>query len=50
MTKVLVENVTTLSEVVKDIQGITPKEMAMDSGVVPYHPGALRYFKEIGVK
>ncbi len=50
MTKVLVENVTTLGEVVKDIQGIRPEEMAMDSGVVPYHPGALKYFKEIGVK
>jgi hypothetical protein len=50
MTKVLVENVTTLGEVVRDVQGITPKDMATDSGVVPYHPGALKYFKEIGVK
>lgn len=50
MTKVLVENITTLGTVVKDIQGATPEDAAMDPGGVPYHSGALKYFKEIGVK
>jgi len=50
MTKIIVENVATLGEVVKDIQGITPQDMAAELSGIPYHPGALKYFKEIGAK
>src|SRR4030042_194278 len=30
------------------IRGVTPKDLALDIGI-PFHPGALKYFKEIGV-
>jgi TRAP-type uncharacterized transport system substrate-binding protein len=29
------------------MKGVTPKDLALDIGI-PYHPGALKYFKEIG--
>jgi TRAP-type uncharacterized transport system substrate-binding protein len=29
------------------MQGVIPKDLALDVGV-PYHPGAFKYFKEIG--
>jgi uncharacterized protein len=47
ITKILGTNLPRLAEVVKDMQGVVPKDLALDIGV-PYHPGALRYFKEIG--
>jgi TRAP transporter TAXI family solute receptor len=47
ITKNLASNLPRLAEVVKDMQGVTPKDLALDIGV-PYHPGALKYFKEIG--
>lgn len=49
LTRALVENKDRLSAVVKEIGATQPKEMAPDLGV-PYHPGALRYWKEIKVK
>jgi len=49
LTRALVENKDRLSAVVKEIAATQPKEMAPDLGV-PYHPGALRYWKEIKVK
>jgi hypothetical protein len=49
LTRALVENKDRLSAVVKEIGAIQPKDMAPDLGV-PYHPGALRYWKEIKVK
>jgi TRAP-type uncharacterized transport system substrate-binding protein len=33
--------------VVKSIEGITPKDMALDIGV-PLHKGATRFYKEVG--
>lgn len=49
LTRALVENKDRLSAVVKEIAATQPKEMAPDLDV-PYHPGALRYWKEIKVK
>ena len=49
LTRALVENKDRLSAVVKEIATTQPKEMAPDLDV-PYHPGALRYWKEIKVK
>lgn len=49
LTRALVENKDRLAAVVKEIGATQPKEMAPDLGV-PYHPGALRYWKEIKVK
>ncbi len=48
ITKALAKHVDNLGAVVKDVKGLTVKEMAFDVGV-PYHPGALKYYKEAGV-
>jgi TRAP transporter TAXI family solute receptor len=48
ITKVLSENVERLADVVKDMKGVTVKDLALDIGV-PFHPGALKYYKEKGV-
>jgi TRAP transporter TAXI family solute receptor len=47
ITKSLVKDLPRLGDVVKDMKGVTPKDLALDIGI-PYHPGALKYFKEIG--
>ncbi len=49
LTRALVENKERLSAVVKEIAATQPKDMAPDLDV-PYHPGALRYWKEIKAK
>jgi hypothetical protein len=48
ITKALSENVDRLGDVVKDMKGVTVKDLALDIGV-PFHPGALKYYKEKGV-
>ncbi|MBM4307186.1 MAG: TAXI family TRAP transporter solute-binding subunit [Deltaproteobacteria bacterium] len=48
ITKVISENVERLADVVKDMKGVTVKDLALDIGV-PFHPGALKYYKEKGV-
>jgi TRAP transporter TAXI family solute receptor len=48
ITKTVVTNLPRFVDVVKDMKGATPKDLAFDLGI-PYHPGALKYFKEIGV-
>jgi TRAP transporter TAXI family solute receptor len=47
MTKAMAAHVDAMSAVVKPITGLTPKEMAVDIGV-PFHKGALKYYKEVG--
>lgn len=47
ITKSLAGSLSRFADVVKDMQGITPKDLAADIGV-PFHPGALKYYKEIG--
>ena len=48
ITKLLSENVDRLADVVKDMKGVTIKDLALDIGV-PFHAGALKYYKETGV-
>ena len=48
ITKALVENASALGDVVRAVKGLTAKDMATDIGV-PYHPGALKYYKEAKV-
>ena len=48
MTKAIAANTQTLSSIVKDIRGLTPKGMAEDIGV-PFHPGAAKFYKEAGL-
>lgn len=47
MTKAMSENVDSMAAVVKAIEGLTPKDMAIDIGV-PLHKGAAKYYKEKG--
>ena len=47
MTKVMAEHVADMAAVVKPIAGLTPKAMAADIGI-PFHKGALKYYKEAG--
>jgi TRAP transporter TAXI family solute receptor len=47
MTKTFANNLPRLGDVVKDMKGVTKKDLALDIGI-PLHPGALKYYKEIG--
>ena len=47
MTKTMAANVDTMAAVVKSIEGIKPKDMALDIGV-PFHKGAAKFYKESG--
>jgi hypothetical protein len=47
MTKAMASNVDAMAAVVKAIDGITPKDMALDIGV-PFHKGAAKFYKEAG--
>jgi TRAP transporter TAXI family solute receptor len=47
MTKTMAGNVPAMAAVVKAIDGITAKDMAMDIGV-PLHKGAAKFYKEAG--
>jgi TRAP transporter TAXI family solute receptor len=47
IAKSLVKDLPRLGDVVKDMKGVTTKDLALDIGI-PFHPGALKYYKEIG--
>lgn len=47
MTKAMAQNVDAMAAVVKAIEGMTPKDMALDIGV-PFHKGAAKFYKEAG--
>jgi TRAP transporter TAXI family solute receptor len=47
MTKATATHVKDMANVVKAIDGLTAKDMAVDIGV-PFHKGAIRYYKEVG--
>jgi len=47
MTKAMAANVENMAAVVKSIEGLTPKDMALDIGV-PFHKGAAKFYKEAG--
>ena len=47
MVKAMATNVPALVAVSKSMEGLTPKVMASDIGV-PLHPGAAKYYKEVG--
>jgi TRAP transporter TAXI family solute receptor len=48
VTKAIVESRAEFVNVTKAMAGITPQEMGRDYGM-PFHPGAAKYYKEIGV-
>ena len=47
MTKAMAGNISGMAAVVKAIDGVTPKDMALDIGV-PFHKGAVKFYKEAG--
>jgi len=47
ITRVFAKNLPRFGDVVKDMKGVTLKDLALDIGI-PFHPGALKYFKESG--
>jgi TRAP transporter TAXI family solute receptor len=47
MTKTMAANVDAMAAVVKSMEGIKPKDMALDIGV-PFHKGAAKFYKEAG--
>jgi len=47
MAKTMANNLPRFGDVVKDMKGVTKKDLALDVGI-PFHPGALKYYKEIG--
>jgi len=48
LTKAIADNTTTLATVAKDIATLKPAGMAADVGV-PFHPGAAKFYKEVGI-
>jgi hypothetical protein len=48
MTKTIAANTKTLGTVAKDILALKPQGMAADIGV-KFHPGAAKYYKEVGL-
>jgi TRAP transporter TAXI family solute receptor len=48
ITKAIVEGRADLANVTKAMKDVTPADMGRDYGM-PYHPGAAKYYREIGV-
>lgn len=48
IVKACVEGRERFAAVTKAMRGVTPKDLGKDFGL-PYHPGAAKYYKEIGV-
>lgn len=49
ITKTLIENIDVLKQFSKGTRDLTPEQMATDLGI-PFHPGAMKYYKEKGLK
>jgi TRAP transporter TAXI family solute receptor len=47
ITKSIAKSLPRFAQVVKAMKGVTVKDLAMDIGI-PFHPGALKYYKEVG--
>jgi TRAP transporter TAXI family solute receptor len=47
MVKAMAANIDSMAAVVKSIEGVKPKDMALDIGV-PFHKGAAKFYKEAG--
>ena len=47
MTRLLATNLPALQAIVRDMEGLTARQMAQDIGV-PFHPGAQRFYREAG--
>ncbi|MGH8686861.1 MAG: TAXI family TRAP transporter solute-binding subunit [Burkholderiales bacterium] len=47
MTKTMAAHIEDMAAIVKAMHGVTPKDMALDIGV-PFHKGAMKFYKEVG--
>ncbi|MEW6671381.1 MAG: TAXI family TRAP transporter solute-binding subunit [Thermodesulfobacteriota bacterium] len=47
ITKTMVNNLPRFGDVVQAMKGLTAADLALDIGI-PFHPGAVKYYKEIG--
>ena len=47
ITKAMVDNLPNFANVVSAMKGLTAEDLALDIGI-PFHPGAMKYYKEIG--
>lgn len=48
LAKAMIENIGKIQQVHKSMQALTPQLVASQT-VIPFHPGALRYYKEAGL-
>ena len=49
LTRTFWENIDQLGEAQANLKGLTPEEAVKDIANLPLHPGAEKYYKEIGV-
>ena len=49
LTKAFWEHIGELGETQKNLKGLTPEEAVRNVGNLPFHPGAVKYYKETGV-
>ena len=49
VAKAMYENAKQLGELLPPFRLFNPQNMVGDSGGVPYHPGAIKFYKEVGI-
>lgn len=49
VAKAMYENQPKLAELLPPFRLFTPKDMVGPNGGVPYHPGAIKFYKEVGI-
>lgn len=49
VAKAMYENAKQLGELLPPFRLFNPEKMVGDSGGVPYHPGAIKFYKEVGI-
>lgn len=50
MTKAMYENAAVMAETFPPFRAFKPEEMRGDNGISEFHPGALKFFDEVGLK
>lgn len=50
MTKAMYEQATVMGETFPPMRAFNPEDMANDIGIAEFHPGALRFYQEVGLK
>jgi len=50
MAKAMYENAETMAETFPPFRAFRPEDMKGDPGVAEFHPGALKFFEEVGLK